>query len=154
MRNTITTTPIPTFFLLWVTLYQSFDEICKRSMKFIATTLVSSSQLVQSIANYCVMFAKYKSFLGEYYRYFLPRYTRSEMEARDPRTKTRDPRLKFVSVNQPYTFVTLALRQLHWLPVDPLNSATTSPGAIPRHVFGCCKYTTTGVQWCEISHSK
>jgi len=32
-----------------------YDEICKRSMKFIATTLVSSNMLVQSIANYCVM---------------------------------------------------------------------------------------------------
>jgi len=41
-----------------------YDEICKRSMKFIATTLVSSSQLVPSIANYCVMFGRYRSFLG------------------------------------------------------------------------------------------
>jgi len=32
--------------------------------KSIATTLVSSSQLVQSIANYCVVFGKYRSFLG------------------------------------------------------------------------------------------
>jgi len=41
-----------------------YDEICKRSMKLIATTLVSSSQLVQSIANYCVIFGRYRSFLG------------------------------------------------------------------------------------------
>jgi len=37
-----------------------YDEICKRSIKFIATTLVSSSKLVQSI----VMFGRYRSFLG------------------------------------------------------------------------------------------
>jgi len=36
-----------------------YNEICKRSMKFITTTLVSSSQLVQSIANYCVMLLCY-----------------------------------------------------------------------------------------------
>jgi len=41
-----------------------YDEICKRSLKPVATTLVSSSQLVQSIANYCVMFGRYRSFLG------------------------------------------------------------------------------------------
>jgi len=41
-----------------------YDEICKRSMKSIATILVSSSLLVQSIANYCVMFGRYRSFLG------------------------------------------------------------------------------------------
>jgi len=41
-----------------------YDEICKRSMKFIAITLVSSSLLVQSIANYCVMFGRYRLFLG------------------------------------------------------------------------------------------
>jgi len=41
-----------------------FDEICKRSMKFIATTLVSSNMLVQSIANCCVMFGRYSSFIG------------------------------------------------------------------------------------------
>jgi len=35
-----------------------YDEICKRSMKFIATTLVSSNMLVQSIANICVMFGR------------------------------------------------------------------------------------------------
>jgi len=40
------------------------DEICKRSMQFIATTLVSSNTLVQSIANYCVMFGRYSSFIG------------------------------------------------------------------------------------------
>jgi len=39
------------------------DEIGKRSMKFIATTLVSSNMLVQSIANYC-MFGRYSSFIG------------------------------------------------------------------------------------------
>jgi len=33
-------------------------------MKFIATTLVSLSQLLESIANYCVMFGRYRSFLG------------------------------------------------------------------------------------------
>jgi len=42
-----------------------YDKICKRSMKFIATTLVSSiNMLVQSIANYCVMFGRYSSFIG------------------------------------------------------------------------------------------
>jgi len=41
-----------------------YDEICKRSMKFIATTSASSSLLVQSIANYCVMFGRYRPFLG------------------------------------------------------------------------------------------
>jgi len=41
-----------------------YDEICKRSMKYIAITLSSSSQLVQSITNYCVMFGRYRSFLG------------------------------------------------------------------------------------------
>jgi len=30
------------------------DEICKRSMKSIASTLASSSLLIHSIANYCV----------------------------------------------------------------------------------------------------
>jgi len=35
-------------------------------MKFIAITLVSSTMLVQSIANYCVMFRKYSSFTGTY----------------------------------------------------------------------------------------
>jgi len=33
-------------------------------MKFIATTLVSSNMLVQSITNYCVMFGRYSSFIG------------------------------------------------------------------------------------------
>jgi hypothetical protein len=33
-------------------------------MKFIATSLVSSSRLVQSIAYCCVMFGRYRSFLG------------------------------------------------------------------------------------------
>jgi len=33
-------------------------------VKFIATTLVSSSMLVQLIANYCVMFGRYRSFIG------------------------------------------------------------------------------------------
>jgi len=33
-------------------------------MKFIGTTLVSSNMLVQSIANYCVMFGRYISFIG------------------------------------------------------------------------------------------
>jgi len=33
-------------------------------MKFIATALVSSNMLVQSIANYCVMFGRYSSFSG------------------------------------------------------------------------------------------
>jgi len=42
----------------------AYDEICKRSMKFIAITLVSPSLLVQSIANYCVMFGRYGLFLG------------------------------------------------------------------------------------------
>jgi len=32
-------------------------------MKFIATSLVTSSLLVQSIANYCVRFGRYRSFL-------------------------------------------------------------------------------------------
>ena len=33
-----------------------YDEICKRTMKFIASSLiVSSSQLVKSIASYCIM---------------------------------------------------------------------------------------------------
>jgi len=41
-----------------------YDEICKRSMKLIATTLVLSNMLVQSIANYCVMFGRYSSFIG------------------------------------------------------------------------------------------
>jgi len=40
-----------------------YDDICKRSMKFIVTTSISSSQLIQSIANYCVMFGRYRSFL-------------------------------------------------------------------------------------------
>jgi len=42
-----------------------YDEICKRSMKFVATTLVSSSMLVRSIANSCVMFGRYSSFIGK-----------------------------------------------------------------------------------------
>jgi len=33
-------------------------------MKFIASTLASSSLLVQSIAKYCAMFGRYISFLG------------------------------------------------------------------------------------------
>jgi len=33
-------------------------------MKFIAITLVSYNMLVQSIANYCVMFGRYRSFIG------------------------------------------------------------------------------------------
>jgi len=57
-----------------------YDEICKRSMKFIAATLVSYSLLVQSIANYCVvMFGRYRSFLGtnallccDWYNWSLP----------------------------------------------------------------------------------
>jgi len=45
--------------------YYYYKEICKRLMKFIATTLVFSSQLVQSIAKYCVIFGRYRSFLGK-----------------------------------------------------------------------------------------
>ena len=41
-----------------------YDEICKRSMKFIASSLVSSSQLVKSIASYCIMFGRNNSVLG------------------------------------------------------------------------------------------
>ena len=41
-----------------------YDEICKRSMKFIASSLVSSSQPVNSIASYCIMFGRHNSVLG------------------------------------------------------------------------------------------
>jgi hypothetical protein len=41
-----------------------YDEICKRSLKFIASSLVSSSQLVKSIARYCIMFGRNNSVLG------------------------------------------------------------------------------------------
>ena len=44
-----------------------YDEICKRSMKFIASSLESSSQLVKSIAkfaSYCIMFGRNNSVLG------------------------------------------------------------------------------------------
>ena len=41
-----------------------YEEICKRSVKFIAISLVSSCQLVKSIASYCVLFGRNKSLLG------------------------------------------------------------------------------------------
>ena len=53
------TTPIPIFFIFWVTLYRSMMTFFKRSMRFIATSLVSSCQLVKSIASYCIMFERH-----------------------------------------------------------------------------------------------
>ena len=54
-------TAILTFFLFTLPVY---DEICKRSMKFIASSLVSSSHLVKSIASYRIMFGRNNSVLG------------------------------------------------------------------------------------------
>ena len=41
-----------------------YDEICKRSMKFTASFLVSSSKLVKSNASYCIMFGRSNSVWG------------------------------------------------------------------------------------------
>jgi len=41
-----------------------FDEICKRSVRFIMSCLCSSSNLVQSLARHGVVYAKYNSFIG------------------------------------------------------------------------------------------
>jgi len=51
-------------------------------MKFIATTLVSSSQLIQSIANYCVLFGRYRLtlFLGTHALLCCDRYNWSLSE--------------------------------------------------------------------------
>jgi len=39
-----------------------YDKICKRSMPFIATSLVSSSQLDKSISSCCIMFGRHRLF--------------------------------------------------------------------------------------------
>ena len=51
-----------------------YDETRKRSMKFIATSSVSSSQQVQIIAHNCVMFGRFISFLGKDALLYCDRY--------------------------------------------------------------------------------
>lgn len=41
-----------------------FDEICKRSARFVTLCLLSPNKLVSSVANYCVVFGRYSSILG------------------------------------------------------------------------------------------
>src|SRR5260221_2230497 len=41
-----------------------YDEMCKRSARFIISCLFSSNQLVHSVASYSVMHARYNSLLG------------------------------------------------------------------------------------------
>jgi len=42
----------------------SIDSRIFEALLLVLSILVSSSQLVQTIANYCVMFGRYRSFLG------------------------------------------------------------------------------------------
>ena len=41
-----------------------FDELCKRSVRFISSCLLSSNNLVRSISKYSVLYAKYNSLPG------------------------------------------------------------------------------------------
>ena len=41
-----------------------FDELCKRSARFISSCLLSSCHLVRQISSYCVTYAKHRSVLG------------------------------------------------------------------------------------------
>jgi len=57
-------TPIPTFFLFWVTLYPSMMTCASVRWSSLLYFSIFYSLLVQSIAYYCVMFGRYRSFLG------------------------------------------------------------------------------------------
>ena len=51
-----------------------FDEICKRSMRFIANCIVSPSHLVKSITWHCIVSGRQRSFLGTNVLFCCERY--------------------------------------------------------------------------------
>jgi len=51
-----------------------FDEIIKRSARFIIASLFSTSCLVRSVSCYSILYAKYASVLGVNVLFYCPRY--------------------------------------------------------------------------------
>jgi hypothetical protein len=51
-----------------------FDEICKRSARFIASCLYSRSQLVRAVAWYGVMYGRYNSVIGKNFLFCCNRF--------------------------------------------------------------------------------
>jgi hypothetical protein len=51
-----------------------FDDLCKRSMRFIANCIVSPSNLVKSVSQHCILFGRQRSFLGSNVLFCCERY--------------------------------------------------------------------------------
>jgi len=57
-----------------------FDDLCKRSMRFIANCIVSPSRLVKSISHHCIFFGRQRSFVGSNVLFCCERYKWSMLE--------------------------------------------------------------------------
>ena len=57
-----------------------FDDICKRSMRFIANCVASPSHLVKSISWHCILFGRQRSFIGSNALFCCERYKWSMIE--------------------------------------------------------------------------
>ena len=71
---------IPIFYRFWVTPLPIFDDICKRSMRFIANCVASPSHLVKSISWHCILFGRQRSLIGSNALFCCERYKWSMIE--------------------------------------------------------------------------
>jgi len=74
-----------------------FDEICKRSARFIVSCLFGSSRLVQSVAWHSIVVAKYNSVLGSNALFCCERYDWSVDEFRLALTDLSNDFFNFLS---------------------------------------------------------